>query len=315
MEHNEPLVIKFWKNPEVQLLQIDKEIQYLQMGERYEFLEKYRQALYEFLDIFDSYSFLKRRYINTHLPSDESESLASMLFHKYSFWNNECDSYDVQLWDECEAVDSYLSELVGLSAILSQMNEFMQLFLSADSNYKFIDECIAHFSLSNSQVEFILSLSLTRLKNADPQSIEDDIEIYSAISEFIKRMAFGCWQRNEKEGDNIEVSYQFDVKEKEWKKHCKIEEDDKSMIRYFFNTETNEWEKISKLEFEPSYNSYTWDKQNEKWQLKEEYDVVLKKFGKDIPFLVECEENEGDLIDVAETGNFGNKRKNKDKGI
>ena len=87
------------------------------------------------------------------------------------------------------------------------------------------------------------------------------------------------------------------------------------MIRYFFNTETNEWEKISKLEFEPSYNSYTWDKQNEKWQLKEEYDVVLKKLGKDIPFLVECEEDEGDSIDVAETGNFGNKRKNKDKGI
>src|SRR5450759_1837158 len=118
MEHYKPLVIKFWKNPEVQLLQIEKEIQYLLMGERYEFLEKYRQALHEFLDIFDSFNFLEKRYVNIHLPSDESESLASMLFRKYSYWDIESDSYAVQLIDEYKAVDSYLSELVGLSTIL-----------------------------------------------------------------------------------------------------------------------------------------------------------------------------------------------------
>jgi hypothetical protein len=274
MEHYKPLVIKFWKNPEVQLHQIEKEILLPQIEDKLRFLEDCKQALHEFLDIFDSYSFIKDRDVCIQLPSDDSESLASLLFSKHSFWNNERDYYDVELWDECKTVDSYLSDLVGLSAILPQMNEFMQLFLSADSNYKFIDECIVHFSLSSSQVEFILSLSLTQLKNADPQSIEDDIEIYSAISEFVKRIAYGCWQRNEKEGDNVEVSYQFDVKEKEWKKHCKIEEDDKSMIRYFFNSEENEWEKIAKFEFEPSLNSYNWDKQNEKWKLKENYDVV-----------------------------------------
>ena len=132
MEHNKPLSIKLWKNPEVQLMQIEKEIQYLQIGERYEFLEKYRQALHEFLDIFDSYNFLKKRYVNTHLSSDESESLASMLFRKYSFWNNGCESYDINLLDECRIVDSYLSELVGLSTILPHMKEFLRLFLGVD---------------------------------------------------------------------------------------------------------------------------------------------------------------------------------------
>ena len=274
MEYNKPLVIKFWKNPEVQLLQIEKEIQYLEIGERYEFLEKYRQALYEFLDIFDSYDFLEKRYVNIHLPSDESESLASMLYSKYSFWNNECDSYDVQLSDECKAVDSYLSELVGFSAILSQMNEFMQLYLAVDSNTEFIEECIAHFSLSSSQVEFVLSLSLSQLKDTDTQSIEYDIEIYSAISEFIKRMAFGYWQRNEKEGDNVEVSYRFNVKKKEWIKYCKMETlEDISEVMYFFNTEKNDWEMNHKMEFEPSFCSYTWDKQNEQWKLAENYDA------------------------------------------
>jgi len=191
MEHNEPLVIKFWENPEVQLLQIEKEIQDLQMGEKYEFMEKYRQALHEFLDIFDSYNFLENRYVNIHLPTDESESLASMLFRKYSYWDIECDSYTVQLSDEYEAVDSYLSELVGLTTILSQMKEFLRLFIATDSNAKFIKECMTHFSLSESDVQFIVSLPLSQLKNTNKQSIKDDIEKASAISEFVKRMNYG----------------------------------------------------------------------------------------------------------------------------
>lgn len=273
MEHNEPLAIRFWKNPEVQLLQIEKEIQCLRMGEKYEFLEKYRQALYEFQDIFDSYNFLGKRYVNIHLPSNESESLASMLYRKYSFWNNECECYDVQLWDECKAVDLYLIELVGLSTILSQMSEFLQLYLTIDSTEKFIKECIDHFSLESSQIEFILSLPLIQLKNTDPQSIEYDIEVYSAISEFLKRMAFESWQRTENTDDNFEVTCQFDVKEKEWKKYSKIKEDDDSIVKYFFNTEENEWEKIDKFVFDP-VSSYAWDKQNEKWKLEENYEVV-----------------------------------------
>ncbi len=271
MGHNKPLAIRFWKNPEVQLLQIEKEIQYLKMGEKYEFLEKYRQALYEFLDIFDSYNFLEKRYVNIHLPSDESESLASMLYSKYSFWNNEYDSYDVQLEDERKAVDLYLSELVGLSTILSQMNEFMQLYLITDSTEKFIKECIDHFSLESYQIEFILSLPLVQLKNTDPQSIENDIEVYSAISEFLKRMAFDSWQRTENTNDNVEVTYQFDVKKKEWQKHSKIKEDTNSIVKYLFNTEENEWEKISKFKFDP-VSSYTWDKQ--KWVFESNYQGI-----------------------------------------
>lgn len=273
MEHNKPLAIRFWKNPEVQLLQIEKEIQYLRMGEKYEFLVKYRQALYEFLDIFDSYNFLEKRYVNIHLPSDESESLASMLYSKYSFWNNDCDSYDVQLLDERKTVDLYLSELVGLSTVLSQMNEFMQLYLTTDSTEKFIKECIDHFSLSSSQVEFILSLPLIQLKCTDLQSIEYDIEVYSAISEFLKRMAFESWQRTENTDDNVEVTYQFDIKKKEWKKYSKIKEDDNSIVKCLFNTDENEWEKRDKFVFDP-VSSYTWDKQNGKWAFEENYEVV-----------------------------------------
>ena len=133
---------------------------------------------------------------------------------------------------------------------------------------------MAHFSLSEYDMQFILSLPISQVKNANKQSLLDDIEIYSAISEFIKRMAFGYWQRNEKEGDNVEVSYRFDVKKKEWKKHRKMESlDDISEVMYLFSTEKNDWEKEYKMEYEPSLNYYIWNKQNEKWQFKENYDA------------------------------------------
>ena len=84
---------------------------------------------------------------------------------------------------------------------------------------------------------------------------------------------FDSWQRTENTDDNFEVTCQFDVKEKEWKKYSKIKEDDDSIVKYFFNTEENEWEKIDKFVFDP-VSSYAWDKQNEKWKLEENYEVV-----------------------------------------
>ena len=103
---------------------------------------------------------------------------------------------------------------------------------------------------------------------------KDKIEKASTISEFVKRMAFGCWQRNEKESDNVEISYLFDVKKKEWIKNCKIIAEENFDISYLFNVEKNVWEKDYKMEYEPSFNCYTWDKQNNKWQFKENYDIV-----------------------------------------
>jgi len=249
MDYSESLIINFWENPEEQLLQIEKEIQGTQIEDRRIFLEDYKQALLDFLDIVDSESFLKKEYDSIQVATYESESLASMLFRKYSFWNNECDYYDVQLKDEYNAVDLYISALVGLSTILSQMNKFLQLFLVADSNEQFIEECIAHFSLSRSDIQFILSLTLSELKNANPQTIKDDIDKYSVISEFLIRISYGFWERVVEEEDNADVTYFYDSKNKEW-------------------------EKISKMVYEPSFNSYNWDKQNEKWQLLVEYDVV-----------------------------------------
>jgi hypothetical protein len=249
MEHIESLIINFWENPEDQLLKIEKEIQDPQIGDRRRFLEDYKQALLDFLDIVDSDIFLKKRYDCIHDATDERESLASMLFRKYSFWNNECDYYDVQLMDEYNAVYSYISSLVGLSTILSQMNKFLQLFLVADSNEQFIEECIAHFSLSRSDIQFILSLPLSGFKNANHQTIKDDIDKYSAISEFLIRISYGFWERVVEEEDNADVTYFYDSKKKEW-------------------------EKDFKMEFEPSFKDYTWDKQNERWQLLED-DVTV----------------------------------------
>ena len=122
------LAIKFWKNPELQLLEIEKEVLLPQIEDKLRFLADYKQALHEFFDIFDSNSFLEKRYSNIHIQSDASESLASMLFRKYSFWNNESDYNDVQLRDEYNAVDLYLSELVAVSTILPQMKGFFQLY-------------------------------------------------------------------------------------------------------------------------------------------------------------------------------------------
>jgi hypothetical protein len=92
-------------------------------------------------------------------------------------------------------------------------------------------------------------LTLSELKNANPQTIKDDIDKYSVISEFLIRISYGFWERVVEEEDNADVTYFYDSKNKEW-------------------------EKISKMVYEPSFNSYNWDKQNEKWQLLVEYDVV-----------------------------------------
>jgi len=278
MDVNDSLVIKFWKNPESQIFQIEKEILLPQIDEKRRFLEDYKQALHEFLDVFESSSFIKERNAYNNVSKEESESLASMLFKKYSFWNKECDSYDVQLWEECGLIESNLNKLKGLSTIQSQMSEFMQLYIAADSINDFIDGCIKQFSLSSSQIEFVLSMSLFKIKDLDLQSVKDEIEIDSAIDEFIKRLSFGYWQRTETEGAEAEnnylvITYHFDITKQVWKKHTKLEEKDNLMINYFFNTEENNWEKLSKLEFEPSFNSYIWDKQNEKWLLEENYDI------------------------------------------
>jgi hypothetical protein len=249
MEHNESLIINSWENPEEQLLQIEKEIQGPQIEDRRIFLEDYKQALLEFLDIFDSNGFLKKRYDYIHVATDESESLASELFLKYSLWNYESGNYDINLIDEWSIVNSYLSDLLGLKEMLLHLKEFLNLFSTADSNEKFVNECIAHFSLSRSDIQFILSLPLSELKNANPQTIKDDIDKYSAISEFLIRISCGFWERQVEEDDNAEVTYFYDSKKKEW-------------------------EKISKMEYEPSFKDYTWDKQNEKWQLLEDDDTV-----------------------------------------
>lgn len=223
MEHNEPLVIKLWKHPEVQLLQIDKEIQVPQIEERRCFLEDYKRALLEFLDIFDSNSFLKKSYDYIHSATDESESLVGELFRKYSFYNDEFDNYDINLMDEWRVVNSYLCDLSGLKEMLPHLNEFLNLFSIADSNEKFIKDCIAHFSLSRSDIQFIISLSLSRLKNTNQQTIEDDIEFYSAISEFLNRIMCGFWERQVEEDENTEVTYFYDSKKKEWEKNSKME--------------------------------------------------------------------------------------------
>jgi len=201
MEHNESLFINFWENPEEQLLQIEKEIQDLQIEDRLMFLKNYKQALLEFLVVFDFYSVSKKKYdCYFHVPTEESESLASMLFRNYSFWNNECEYYEVNLEEESNVVKSYIYNLEALSAVLPRINEFLSLFLMMDSNEKFIDECSTHFSLSRlSQVDFILSLSLSQLKNAHPQTIKDDIDKYSAISEFLDRINYGFWERQVEE--------------------------------------------------------------------------------------------------------------------
>ncbi len=223
MEYNESLIINFWKNPEEQLLQIEKEILLPQIEEKRRFLEDYKQALLEFLDIFDSNRFLKKSYDYIHVATDESESLASELFSKYSFWNHECESYDINLMDEKNVINSYLSDLSGLKEILPHLNEFLNLFTVADSNEKFINECIARFSLSRLDIHFILSLSLSELKEANSQTIEDDIELYSAISEFLDRIMYGFWERQIEEDDNAEATYFYDSKKKEWEKMSEME--------------------------------------------------------------------------------------------
>lgn len=251
MECKESLVINFWENPEEQLLQIEKEILLPQIEDRLRFLEDYKQALHEFLDIFDSDSFLKKKSdCYYHIPTAKSESLASMLFRKYSIWNHECESYDINVIDELSVLNSYIRDLLGLKELLPHLNELLNLFSTSDSNEKFINECISRFSLSRSIIQFILSLSLSDIKNANPQTIEDDIDKYSAISEFLERIIYGFWERQVEE-DNAEVTYFYDSRKKEW-------------------------EKISKMEYEPSFMDYTWDKQNENWKLIVMDDVVDK---------------------------------------
>lgn len=150
--------------------------------------------------------------------------------------------------DEWSAINSYLSDLLGFKEMLPHINEFLNLFSAADSNEKFINECIAHFSLSRSDIQFILSLPLSELKNANPQTIKDDIDKYSSISEFLIRISYGFWER--------------------------VEEEDTADVTYFYDSKKKEWEKISKMEYEPSLKDYTWDKQYEKWQQLEDDDTV-----------------------------------------
>lgn len=276
MDLNESLILNFWKNAEEQLLEIEKEILLPQIEDRRRFLEDYKQALIEFLDAFDSYRVSKESYdFYLNVTTNESESLASMLFRKYSFCNKKYENYDVDLAEERDVVKSYIYNLEALSAVLPRINEFLNLFLNEDSNQKFINECSTHFSLwSFSQIDFILSLSLSQLKNANLQAIKDDIVKYSAISEFLNRITFGVWEREVVEEDDAEVTYYFDAKKKKWEKHCKRIESEDDEITYLFNTETNEWEKDFKMEYGPSGNCYNWDKQNEKWKLIEDDDTV-----------------------------------------
>lgn len=268
MEYYESLIIYFWENPEEQLLQIEKEIEHPQIEEKRKFLEDYKQAFLEFLDAFDIHSLLKKKYdYYFHAPLEERESFASELFRKYSFWNNECEYYEVNLDEESKIINSNILNLEAISAVLPKLKEFLNLFSTSYSNEKFFNECISHFSLSSSQVEYILSLPLSRLKDVNQQAITNEIEKLSAISEFIDRLTIGYWERQVTEEDNVEVTYLFRASKKIWEKYSKRVEEDKFEITYFFDTEKNDWEKNFKMEYAPSLNCYTWDKQNEIWQL------------------------------------------------
>ena len=55
------------------------------------------------------------------------------------------------------------------------------------------------------------------------KSIDDDIELYSAISEFLDRIMYGFWERQIEEDDNAEATYFYDSKKKEWEKMSEME--------------------------------------------------------------------------------------------
>ncbi len=193
MDYSDSLVLTLWKNPNEQLVQIEKEIEYPQIEEKRIFLEDYKQALIEFLDIFESSSFLKERNDHIHITEDDSESLACELFREYSLWNNETETYQIDLQFECSRIDTYISNLYGLSALQPQMDKFMNLFSTANSNEELINDCIAHSSLSRSLVLFVLSLSLSEFKEVNQQSINNEIEKIGAISDFVFRIEYGTW--------------------------------------------------------------------------------------------------------------------------
>ncbi len=248
MNINDSLVINFWKNAEEQILQIEKEILLPQIEDKHRFLKDYKQALHEFLDIFESFSFTKKRNDRIHVAIDENESLASMIFRKYSSWNSKDENYDVNISEEIWAVKSYIDNLESLSAVLPIKNEFLNLFSASDSNENFITECNARLSLSRMDIQYILSLSLSEIMNMNQQKTEYEIDKYSAISKFLDRLIYEFWEKQVVD-ENAEITYYYDSKKKNW-------------------------EKFSKTEFEPSFKEYFWDKQNEKWQLEENYAIV-----------------------------------------